>query len=514
MEIKTEKSFIRLSFPFDKELVRLCKLAGGVWSKTKRDWRFADNYMNRLCLNRAFPGLIPCVKDNSVKELTIPSFLMDHQKSALRASVKNDRRGFFHDTGLGKTITTIEIYRHHQAKTLVVCPLSLIDGAWFEEIRNRYPDINAGNLWIAKKKGAAALNESLKKELCVINYESFRTIDKQLAGAGFEMVILDESARIRSPKSITAKKIIEFCDNVQYVYELSGVPAPNSLLEYWTQIRILDPMLWGKSFYKFRTKFFYPFGYGGYTWEVKPEFKDKIMEDIKSVAEYVNKEDVLDLPERTESLRIFQLSPTERKHYNDIRRELITILESGEAITAPNAVTAIMKLRQVSSGFLLDEDKFYDLGDSKLTELLTLIEDIGKKQVIIWTNFQHEARVIWDALTERGLSSDILNGTISEKQKQATLSEFKEGKLQYIICHPKSVGFGHTLTNCSEAIYYSSSYSYEDLYQSKDRIYRYGQKNKCSYYFLIADKTIDSVILKAIQKKGSTGQAILDYLKK
>ncbi|MCD6200153.1 MAG: hypothetical protein J7K15_16555, partial [Deltaproteobacteria bacterium] len=188
-----------------------------------------------------------------------------------------------HNTG--KTCTALEIYRHHKVKTLVICPLSLIEGAWFEEIYNRYPDIEASNLWAAKKRSPVAFNKALEKEMCIINYESFRTIDKKLASAGFEMAIIDESARIRTwKKNSTADKVINFCDNVKYVYELSGVPAPNNMLEYWTQIRILDPLLWGKSFYKFRIKYFNPGGYGGYTWKVKPEYEKKLIEDIKTVA--------------------------------------------------------------------------------------------------------------------------------------------------------------------------------------------------------------------------------------
>jgi SNF2 family DNA or RNA helicase len=319
MNIKTEKNMLRLSFPYDKKKVKLCNLLGMRFSKQKRDWYFQDNYMNRECLSRIFPGLVPGTEKTSIKELVIPSFLMKHQGDALRAAARQDRRGIFHDTGTGKTITAFEIFRHHGVKTLVICPLSLIEGAWLNEIRDRYQDIDASNLWAAKKRSPAALGKALEKDLCLINYESFRTIDKKLATAEFEMVIIDESARFCSPKSSVSKKIIEFCDNVQYVYELSGVPAPNSMLDYWTQIRVLDPLLWSRSFYKFRAKYFYPSGYGGYRWEVKPEHEQKLIEDIKTVAEYVSKDDVLDLPERTDSLRIFPLSSDERKHYKNIK---------------------------------------------------------------------------------------------------------------------------------------------------------------------------------------------------
>jgi SNF2 family DNA or RNA helicase len=414
MQAKIEKELIKLSFPYDKEKIAHCQNMAMKFSKVTRLWTMPNNFMNRVCLNRCFPGMLPLGPPREVKELIVPSYLMDHQGTALRRAARQDRRGKFHDTGTGKTITAIEIFRHHQVKTLVICPLSIIEGAWFEELNNplagikkstpeveearrQYRNIDASNLWAARKRSPTAFNKALEKDMCLINYESFRTIDKKLAGAGFDMVILDESARIRTFKrgpvvdkvkrESTVEKIINFCDDTRYVYELSGVPAPNSMLEYWTQIRILDPLLWGKSFYKFRTKFFNPSGYGGYTWIVKAEFEAKLIEDIRTVAEYVDKEDVLDLPGTVESKRIFQLSEKEMSHYKNIKNDLVTILDSGEKITSPNAVTAIMKLRQISSGFILNtiteeidgkvkkRKEVFRLGNSKLNELISLLEE-------------------------------------------------------------------------------------------------------------------------------------------
>lgn len=529
MKIDINSKKIAISFPYDKEKVALCQALSMKWNKFNKVWTAENNYMNRVCLNRCFPGILPPEPSTGVKELTVPGFLMDHQKSALRTGAKKDRWGFFHDTGCGKTLTSLEIFLHHNIKTLIICPLSLIDGAWQEELRNwdRYGDIDAGNLWAAKKRSPAALSKALGKDLCIINYESFRTMDKRLAAAGFGACVLDESARIRTwKKNNTSDRVINFCDNMKYVYLLSGVPAPNNMLEYWAQIRILDPLLWGTNLYKFRTKYFYPTGYGGYTYLVKPEYKEQLMRDIKTVAEYVDKEDVLDLPGITESKRIFQLSKEEMGHYRDIKTSLVTILESGEAITSPSAVTAIQKLRQISSGFLLDttyaevdgknkkNQVVHRIADTKLNELLALLEDIGKKQVIIWIEFCEEAVMVQEALNKKGWTNGILNGTVSEKEKQVTLKAFKRGNLQYTICHPKSVGYGHTLVNCTEAVYYSNSYSYDNAKQSKDRIYRKGQEQHCFYYYLLAAKTIDPVILSAVQSKKSSSMAILDYLKK
>ena len=156
----------------------------------------------------------------------------------------------------------------------------------------------------------------------------------------------------------------------------------------------------------------------------------------------------------------------------------------------------------------------HDIGGSKLKEFIALIEDIGPKQVIVWINFKYEATQVHEALKKKGFDSGILNSTATEQQKQDHLKAFKQGDLQYIVCHPKSVGFGHTIINCTEAIHYSWDHSYDNLHESRDRMYRKGQTKKCSYYYLMSDRTMDLPILKAVRSKESVSQAVLDYLKK
>lgn len=527
MKINIQDGKIHIKFPFDKEKIRTCKLIGMKWNKKHEYWWCEDRHMARQGIAKAFPDLLT-VPEHAPKELIIPGYLMDHQKSGLIEASKHDRWGFFHDTGVGKTWTALETFLHHKVKTLVICPLSLIEGAWMEEIRTRpqYKHIDISNLWAAWKgvNREEKLQEALQSDLCVVNYELFRNIEELLRGVGFEMVIIDESSRIRNPKKgSTALKVIDFCDDVQYVYELSGTPAPNNLLEYWSQIRILDPSLWGTSWYRFRQENFYKHGF---KWLPHRGAEEKLRGDIKTVAEYVNKEDVLDLPGRTDSMRVFHLSPKEQQHYKEMKNQLITILDSGESIKAPNSLVAIGKMRQIPSGFVMDTEveevnekikritTVYPLGESKLKEYMALLEDIGPKQVITWTHFIEEAVMIEKALKKAGQSCGILNGTVNETQKQKYLRDFKAGNLQHIICHPLSVGYGHTLINCSDAIYYGFSYSSGDMGQARDRIFRYGQNDICSYYYLVAANTMDLQVLKAVQKKQSASSAILDYLKK
>jgi SNF2 family DNA or RNA helicase len=291
---------------------------------------------------------------------------------------------------------------------------------------------------------------------------------------------------------------------------LSGTPAPNSKLEYWSQVRMLDKTLLGASFYAFRNKYYQSCGYEGYTWIEKLGMGVELMEKIASVSTVVRKEDVLDLPERTFQERHIQLSPIEAKAYNDMAKEMLVEIEDQE-ITAFNAAVKIMKLRQVTAGFLFDEDgEIHSFGSSKLNSLMELLEEIGDHQVLIWTQFQYEAERIEAYLGE---TSGICNGTIRQDVKEFYVKAFKNGDIQYLIAHPRTLGHGVTLTNCNYAIYYSLSYSHEEHYQSRDRIYRKGQENHCTYYYLIVPKTIDSVIYKALQKKENIAEGALNYIK-
>ena len=326
------------------------------------------------------------------------------------------------------------------------------------------------------------------------------------------MLIIDESAKVKDNRSLITKALMEFSENMDYVYELSGNPAPNSEMEYFSQAKMVDPMLYGRSFYSFRNKYFYPAGYGGFKWKMKEEMRGDFLEKLASISEVVRKEDVLDLPEKTLNIRKVHLNTVERKAYETMKRDLLIEFGNREVVAA-NAAVKLMKLREGTSGFYLDEDsKVIKVGESKLNELKELLEEIGNHQVIIWTHFHYEADMVEKLL--KGKTVGRVDGTISNQAiKDETVRMFKSGFKQYLITHPASLGHGVTLTNCTYAIYFSLSHSWETFEQSMGRIYRKGQTNKCSYYFLLADCSVDEVIWKALQEKKSVSETVFSYIK-
>ena len=130
-----------------------------------------------------------------------------------------------------------------------------------EGIKKFASELQAINLWKVKKAKNLDLffrsNANQTMDLAIINFESFRTEAKTLAKENFQMLIIDESAKCKDNRSLITKALIEFSENMDYVYELSGNPAPNSEQEYFSQVKMVDPMLFGSSFYSFRGRYFY-----------------------------------------------------------------------------------------------------------------------------------------------------------------------------------------------------------------------------------------------------------------
>lgn len=515
MQLTIEKDKIFLQFPFAWDTVDKVKsLKIMAWNKNLKKWHCDNNAINRQIISEKLPETGLKTENQKTEMSEINNVLMQHQKDGVITAIKNRRHAFWYDTGTGKTLMSLEIIRQLKVKTLIITPLSIIN-AWIEDCQKFYPDMKIINLWELNKKKE---NIRFDNQIYIINYELFRIFAKKVnfAEQGFRGLILDESTKIKNPSAITSKEVIKLADNMDYLFSLSATPAPNSIMEYWSQIRLLNPTKWGKSFYKWKLQNFIQEGYGGFTWVIRDKATEqRLLSDVASVSSSVRKEDVLDLPERTFRIRSVQFSDNERKAYIKMSKDLYIAISSDSGVSAANAAVKIGKLRQITAGFVIDtkSGSCIDLGESKLNELSDLLDEIGKKQVLIWTQYQYEAVRIAKMFDNQGRTYGICNGTVSQGKQDKAISEFKSDNIQYLIAHPQSIGHGITLINCSYAVYFSRSYSYQEQYQSQDRIYRYGQKNQCSYFFLDAENSIDGIIRTAVDEKKKLNEVFIDYFK-
>lgn len=163
---------------------------------------------------------------------------MEKQQLALVISEEKKRFCFFYDTGTGKTLIGLSIYRQKQIKTLIICPFNLIENAWQDDA-NKFGLEEVTGLWASTKAKRTKLIKG-DWNIGAINFESFKSNYNDLVDAGIEMVFVDESSKIKRYDSGITKKVDSFSQLVEYFYEFSGSPAPNTRMEYYSQIKCVN----------------------------------------------------------------------------------------------------------------------------------------------------------------------------------------------------------------------------------------------------------------------------------
>lgn len=458
----------------------------------------------------------------------VHEFLMPHQVLCLEIAKRFSRFALNLDTGTGKTLTALAIIKEKRGKWLVLSPKSIIRTGWYKDQLDFYPDIkmlplsvnfkrdellelnakwgNPLGLKGNEKPRRASLIERMAPfaDVLVINPESFMKYTDVYQNVNG--LIVDESTVVKNPNSGITKNVTKFVRGMEYVYTMSGLPAPNSRLDYFSQMRLIDASLFGQSYYRFRGKYFIASGYMNKVFVFNQNKIQEFAELLSHKAITLKKQECLDLPERTDVLHEITLPPAEMKIYKEMLRHRI-IDVAGGTVEANNKTSVVNKLRQLLSGFIIDTDTgtTYPIGiDSKIQELKEVLTLLGDEQVIIWINYKEEARVLDKLLGDKAVTA--YSGT---KNLDESIRKFQQAEAQYIIAHPATLKYGVTFTgnrmvrNCTYAIYFSMNYNYEDYYQSRDRIYRKGQTEKVTYiHFLTAD-TVDTIIYNNLRTKGS-----------
>ncbi|HRZ15787.1 MAG TPA: DEAD/DEAH box helicase [Candidatus Omnitrophota bacterium] len=457
--------------------------------------------------------------------------LFKHQSDAVEFAVRNNGCcALFHDPGLGKTRTCLEIFKRYRQvnpglRLLVVCPLSLVNSAWGEDIR-KFTEFSSMPLKQIKNE---------KPDIIIVNYEALISkkylpkVMSHVFGNSF-MCVLDESSRLKNNKSVTTKTLLELTEYFRYRIIASGTPMPNSEAELWGQIRFVSPYLLHKSFYAFRNSYFHLERYGerkylngqfvskhemreilsqGWKYTITAENRRRLMEEVSPVTHWVKKSEALDLPEKIDEVREVELSAKEWTAYEEMRDFLITEIE-GHEIAAQVVLAKLMKLRQATSGFFYSESGEAVPIDrpSKLKELEEILEELGNQQVIIWVQFHEEVRVIEKMISEKYGADQVTTLYSGTKDRDESINRFKSGSVRYLIAHPRSAAHGLTFVSCKTMVFYSLDYSYEAHAQARDRIHRIGQRNSCLYIYMVARETIDEELVKVLQKKQGLQDAV------
>ena len=242
---------------------------------------------------------------------------------------------------------------------------------------------------------------------------------------------------------------------------------------------------------------------------------DKLHEMIQPLSTRLTKEQAgLNLPPKLYQRLVFDLAPEQRRVYEQLRREYMVELDNGTLITAALAMVRILRLQQVTCGYLPNPDDpegeplLVPRGENpRLAAFTDWLEDIGSQQGIVWCRFTRDVDLITQVLgPPRCVRYD---GEVNEREKSRALELFLSGKRQICVAKAASMGMGLTLVNSSISFYYSNTFSLLERLQSEDRQHRPGQHNPVTYVDLVADGTVDLKILKSLRESNEIASRVV-----
>lgn len=438
--------------------------------------------------------------------------------------------GLLFEMGCGKTLTAIAIagagYQMGKVeRLLIVAPTSVV-AVWPKELQEYAKFKYTCKTLLGEKKQRLKQIDDLIKfpfkalKVAVINYESTwrPEILEKLKEFDADMIIADESQRIKTYDAAQSKAMHELGDQARYKLILSGTPVQTAAIDIWSQYRFLDKSVFGDNFFKFRGRYAIMGGYGNKKIVGYRDLEGLIKKE-HSIAFRVTKDEALDLPEQTFEVRKIQFSQKERNLYERIKKDSYAELDGGGHITATTVLTRLLRLQQLAGGFLVQDDaqKPQLVSRAKLDALADIIEDyvIGSgKKLVIFARFIAEVKAIMelaDKVLPKELKQVAIYGDIKKEDRGDIVKQFQEDpKTVLFIGQIDTAGTGITLTAADTCVYYSKNFNYATYSQSLSRIHRIGQRNCCTYIDLEIEGTIDELISKALSRKEDMAKTVVD----
>ena len=397
---------------------------------------------------------------------------------------------------------------------LIVAPLSILS-VWEAE----FAEFAAFDYALAVLTGDSAKKADTLRhmtgtalQVVVVNYESAWRMEQALAAWGPDLIVCDEGHKIKTHNISASKAMHRLGAKAGYRLLLTGTLITNKAIDVFSPYKFLNPTIFGTSFYAFRSRYFDMVGYGNHTPVLKKSMEAELSARLHSIAYRAAKADCLDLPETTDVVRQVELEPAARKIYRSLVKESFAELASGE-VTAPNVLTRLLRLSQLTGGFLGNDENaaVQQISSAKLSAMEDILDSAvaeGQKLVII-ARFLPEIRAICKELDGRGLRYACITGEVQDRAAQVALFQ-NAPDVPVFVGQIATAGLGLTLTAASTMVFYSLDYSMSNYEQAKARIHRVGQRNPCTYIHLIAKGTVDEKVLTALRNKADLAKALVD----
>jgi len=439
----------------------------------------------------------------------------EYQQQLIDHGVSNDLTAWFVGMGLGKTASRLAVWDRLFTDcalrgVLVVAPLRVANLTWSNEVEKweNFRWLKVANL--RTKSGQKAWEEGAA-HIYTINYESLPKFtekylkNKKASELPVDEVFFDESDNAKNPSS---KRINFFRKWGRNKFRRCGIqtgtPISNSRLDLFAQIRLLDKgETFGNAYGKWAAQYFEPEN----TWSQYPKLiprqgAEELLENaVSHLTKTLKTEDWISWTPHTTRDEVAKLPPEAKKIYNEVEKDLLAQLESGEEVVAVNSAVLVGKLLQITGGNVYtDEGGAEPIHDAKL-DALKKIQKRHKSPLLVACQYRHEI--------ERVLEE--VDG--AEEFTEARLDAWNAGDVPVMVAHPKSIGHGLNLQDGGHVIvWYSLNWSRGLYDQFNARLARQGQKQETIVYHIVIPETVDDAVLGALDHKGKDQAAFLNTL--
>lgn len=344
------------------------------------------------------------------------------------------------------------------------------------------------------------------------------------------VIVIDESHKIKGQSSNVSRLMARLADTTERRIMLTGTPMPHSPLDIFAQWRFLQPYAFGKlqpggtrrkaTFTEFRSRYAKMGGFMGRE-AVGFQNLDHMQEIMGRNSAVAKKSEALDLPPTTPVTIPVELSPRERKAYTDMKTELAADIRTEEGTreaTAPSRLAQTMKLRQITAGFIKDDDgNHIDLGSSKAKTIKSIVHDTlaGEKRIVVFALFKFEIEQLKKHLAAKGTEVLVVDGRTKKetrlKYRQRFGSDDPARLVMVAQISTMSVSVNELIT-ASHAIFASMSYMRDDYIQAKDRLDRIGQTKPVTFWHAVVRGTVDELIIDSHNKRTNLENAVLKHI--
>ena len=405
----------------------------------------------------------------------------DHQVSTASFLTLHQKGFCFNEQGTGKTASAIWasdflIKQGVINRVLVVCPLSIMDSAWRDDLFTF-----ATHRTVSVAHGSADKRKKIVQEgsdYVVINYDGVGIVLDELKKGGFDLIIVDEATHYKNAQTRRWKLLRQLVHDDTWLWMMTGTPAAQNPTDAYGLAKLVNPYKVPRFFGAFKDMVM--FKVSQFTWKIRADATDIVYRVLQPAIRFT-KEECLDLPPMIYTKRQVELTAQQKKYYKELKTKLVLDI-TGEQITAVNAAVTLNKLLQISAGAIYtDEGDVLEFDINNRYKVLREVIDESSQKVLVFVPFKHAIDILTDKLRSEGITTEVIRGDVPAHKRTHIFKQFQEDDdPQVLVIQPQAAAHGVTLTRANTVVWWGPTSSLETYDQANARVHRSGQTHKCT----------------------------------